>query len=165
MALRSALLHSPCTRPIRAVKYRFQKSATYATTPSPSGRPWSHPPASATVSDEQIAYLAAQPIHQLTLLDLAKYIHLCPIIHLVCISPYLLTPTKSWPASATNLFPTLLGQFHFLVDTDSTGAPRSCSSKPSLHRRLQPTHIENIRQLSTLSPDLDTIPQSSLCND
>jgi hypothetical protein len=40
--------------------------------PSPSAHKWSHPPSSTTIADDDVASLANQPLHALSLADLVK---------------------------------------------------------------------------------------------
>ncbi|KAA6409713.1 MAG: ase propeptide [Lasallia pustulata] len=72
MSQRPLILSSSILRTICPPKPRCKH---YTTTPSPSptGRSWSHPPTSADVADDQVARLAATPLHPLSLADLVRH--------------------------------------------------------------------------------------------
>jgi hypothetical protein len=70
------------SRPLRSgnglIKYffpcrRFSGSEKIARHLSPSDQKWSHPPSSTTIADDEVAFLANQPLHTLSLADLVKY--------------------------------------------------------------------------------------------
>ena len=79
MARRPPTIASLASYTCRSCRKKQSRIRTYSTATGflPAGRAWSHPPTSATVSDQDIARLAAEPIHQLRLSDLVKY----PISH------------------------------------------------------------------------------------
>lgn len=49
------------------------RQSSFARHPSPSAYKWSYPPSSTTVDDDDVATLANQPLHVLSLADLVKY--------------------------------------------------------------------------------------------
>jgi len=50
----------------------FSRPASFARHPSPSAHKWSHPPSSTTIADDEVANLASQSLHALSLADLVK---------------------------------------------------------------------------------------------
>lgn len=56
-----------------ANKESFLRRASSARYLSPSFQTWSHPPSSTTIADDEVASLASQALHQLSLADLVKY--------------------------------------------------------------------------------------------
>jgi hypothetical protein len=55
------------------VSRTFSQYSSFARHPSPSAHKWSHPPSSTTIADDEVANLASQPLHALSLADLVKY--------------------------------------------------------------------------------------------
>ncbi|PMD36405.1 alpha-ketoacid dehydrogenase kinase [Hyaloscypha variabilis F] len=51
----------------------FSRGVSFARHPSPSASKWSHPPSSTTIADDEVANLASQPLHALSLADLVKH--------------------------------------------------------------------------------------------
>ena len=50
----------------------LSRGLTSATSPSSGHRPWSYPPASVSIDNDQVAKLASKPLHSLTLADLVQ---------------------------------------------------------------------------------------------
>ena len=68
---RPAILDSNILRIICPLK-RPSRPLTTATHQLPRNQPWSHPPASISIDNDQVARLASQPLHSLTLADLVR---------------------------------------------------------------------------------------------
>ena len=71
MAARPAILDSRFLRVICPLKRRSRLLVT-ATSLGTGQRPWSHPPASVNIDDDQVAHLASKSMHPLALADLVK---------------------------------------------------------------------------------------------
>ena len=72
MSARLVVSRPPLYRRLWHLRRDVNYFSTY-TTHKAAGRPWLTVPATASVSDSQIAYLAARPLHSLTLADLVRY--------------------------------------------------------------------------------------------
>ena len=70
--LRLVLLRTRPWNTVRSVRYG-SKAFSISVARSAAGQPWPMQPATANVSDLQIAQLAAKPLHSLTLADLVRY--------------------------------------------------------------------------------------------
>ena len=68
---RPAILDSRIVRIICPLKPPSRRLTT-ATHRLPRNQPWSHPPASISIDNDQVARLASQPLHSLTLADLVR---------------------------------------------------------------------------------------------
>lgn len=58
---------------MRHLAFNFRTTSSLARYPSPSAQKWSHPPSSTTVADDEVAGLANQSLHTLSLADLVKH--------------------------------------------------------------------------------------------
>ena len=72
MASRPAILDSRILRAICPLQRRSRHLVS-VTNQSTLERPWSHPPASVNIDNDQVARLASRPLHPLTLADLVRY--------------------------------------------------------------------------------------------
>ncbi|KAI9798492.1 MAG: hypothetical protein M1833_004759 [Piccolia ochrophora] len=57
----------------RRVTWPVTQSRRHLTTAEPSRPPWSHPPNSANIADDEVSRLASKPLHPLTLADLVRH--------------------------------------------------------------------------------------------
>lgn len=73
MAQRPLILESRLLRALCPLKPRLNHSYSISKSRLPPSQPWPHYPASANVNDDQVARLAAKPLHPLTLADLVRY--------------------------------------------------------------------------------------------
>ena len=71
MASRPAVLDSRLLRILCPLRLRSKQFAT-ATCHSIGNQQWGHPPASSSIDNDQVARLAARPLHPLTLADLVR---------------------------------------------------------------------------------------------
>lgn len=73
MPARPAILDPCLIRIVCPLKQRSRRLLATATHQLPRNQPWSHPPASTSIDNDQVARLASRPLHPLTLADLVQY--------------------------------------------------------------------------------------------
>lgn len=114
----------------------------------PSGRRCLH---SSNVSDEEIATLARQHQHPLSLADLVRYT-LSPCRERLNEGTSRLTQISSqtWPSSPISRLPPLLRQLRPFSPPRPSRPPHPSPPQPPLHRRREPKHLPHLQQLPTL---------------
>ncbi|KAF6228696.1 hypothetical protein HO173_011715 [Letharia columbiana] len=73
MPARPAILDPCLIRIVCPLKQRSRRLLATATHQLPRNQPWSHPPASTSIDNDQVARLASRPLHPLTLADLVQH--------------------------------------------------------------------------------------------
>ncbi len=129
----------------------------YATSTSDTTvQSWPHQPQFGNIHDDQVARLAAQPLHPLTLADLVRY-----AISLDVPLWLELTSMQPWAPSASRRSSLRLRQLHPLTAPNPPCTPNPIASQSAVHSRLEPTHCSDLQQLRPLSFHTPPVPRTT----
>lgn len=117
---------------------------------------WPHQSQFGNIHDDQVARLAAQPLHPLTLADLVRY-----AVSLDVPLWLELTSMQPWAPSASRRSSLRLRQFHPLTAPNPPRAPHPIAPQPSVHRRVEPAHCSDLQQLRPLSFHTPSVPRTT----
>ena len=121
-------------------------------------RPWSHPPASDNIDNDQVARLASRPLHPLTLADLVRY----QSSNSQCIrrEHSLINKKQTWPPTPHCRETLLLCKLYLVSPTGPPRASHTSPAQPSIHRCLQSSYISYLQLLRTLSFYPPSLPRT-----
>ena len=144
MASRPAILDSRILRVICPLQRRSRHLVNVADQ-STVQRPWSHPPASVNIDNDQVARLASRPLHPLTLADLVRY----QLSNLTMSSSRVLSnrQIQTWPPTPHCRDPLLLRKLHPVSYTCPPRASYTSSPQPPIYRRLQSSYLSHLQLL------------------
>ena len=159
MPARPAILDSSL---IRIICPRKQRSRCFTTTSYqlPKNQPWSHPPSSISIDNDQVARLASQSLHHLTLADLVRY-HLSLIyspsyttIHLTdrTLPVMALHPSPHQPSSPPPTSPSL---------SCPSASPTEFKPSATSHSLSSPIHTSPASTTTTSTPSRHYSPTKS----
>lgn len=128
----------------------YSRYSSFARHPSPSAHKWSHPPSSTTIADDDVASLANQPLHALSLADLVKYILFSLPSNELADSSHL----KAWSTAPLHRRLVLIRQLHALPPSHTPCPPNPVFTESAIHRRLESQYLQDLQLLPPFSVDL-----------
>ena len=157
MASRPAILDSRILRVICPLQRRSRHLVNVADQ-STIQRPWSHPPASVNIDNDQVARLASRPLHPLTLADLVRY----QLSHLTMSSSRVPSnwQIQTWPPTPHCRDPLLLRKLHPVSYTCPPRASHTSSAQSSIHCGLQSSYISHLQLLRTFPFHPASLPRA-----
>ncbi len=142
MPTRLGIPDTRCVRRLSLLKQPARRLAT-AQIQADGHRPWSYPPASVSIDNDQVARLASKPLHHLTLADLVQYfIHWLQTTH-----RWLIPERQARPPTSLRRHPLLFCQLQPLLDPCPPCAPNPSIPQSTFHSRIQSTDLPYLQHL------------------